>query len=119
MRGGKIRTAILESSKPTFHAPRITKDSSLWQSHLRQAEAIYRKLDNASNMQLGDNLRLQAQAFLALRQYAEAEGKINVTLEIYRAASSPQICQLPNGFDSAGHDLRSDWANDGSRKVVA
>src|ERR1700730_12363813 len=32
MRRGKICAPILESSRPTFHAPRITKDSSLWQS---------------------------------------------------------------------------------------
>ncbi|HEX7516394.1 MAG TPA: serine/threonine-protein kinase [Chthoniobacterales bacterium] len=60
------------------------------EENLRAAETIYRKLYNASNMQLGDNLRLQAQAFWALRQYAEAEAKINTALEIYRAASSPQ-----------------------------
>jgi serine/threonine protein kinase len=58
--------------------------------NLREAEAIYRKIYNAANMQLGDNLRLQAQAFLALRQYPEAEAEINATLEIYRAGSSPQ-----------------------------
>jgi serine/threonine protein kinase len=60
------------------------------EENLRAAETIYRKLYNVSNMQLGDNLRLQAQAFWALRQYAEAEAKINTALEIYRAASSPQ-----------------------------
>ena len=60
------------------------------EENLRAAETIYRKVYSAANMQLGDNLRLQAQAFLSLRQYAEAEGKINATLEIYRAASSPQ-----------------------------
>ena len=60
------------------------------EENLRAAETIYRKLYSAANMQLGDNLRLQAQAFLALRQYSEAEAKINATLEIYRAASSPQ-----------------------------
>jgi len=60
------------------------------EENLRAAEAIYRKLFSASNMQLGDNLRLQAQALLALREYAEAEAKINAALEIYRAASSPQ-----------------------------
>jgi tetratricopeptide (TPR) repeat protein len=49
-------------------------------------------------MQLGDNLRLQAQAFLALRQYAEAEAKINATLEIYRAASSPQYVNYPTAL---------------------
>jgi serine/threonine-protein kinase len=58
--------------------------------NLREAEAIYRKIYSAANMQLGDNLRLQAQAFLALRQYTEAEAKINTALEIYRAGSSPQ-----------------------------
>ncbi len=60
------------------------------EENLRAAETIYRKVYSAANMQLGDNLRLQAQTFLALRQYAEAEAKINATLEIYRAASSPQ-----------------------------
>ena len=37
------------------------------EENLRAAETIYRKLFDAANMQLGDNLRLQAQAFLALR----------------------------------------------------
>ncbi|MEY2499008.1 MAG: eukaryotic-like serine/threonine-protein kinase [Verrucomicrobiota bacterium] len=60
------------------------------EENLRAAETIYRKLYTAANMQLGDNLRLQAQAFLALRQYPEAEARINTTLEIYRAGSSPQ-----------------------------
>ena len=35
------------------------------EENLRAAETIYRKLYNAANIQLGDNLRLQAQAFLA------------------------------------------------------
>jgi len=68
------------------------------EENLRAAETIYRKLYNASNMQLGDNLRLQAQALLALRQYAEAEAKINATLEIYRAASSPQYVNYPTAL---------------------
>jgi tetratricopeptide (TPR) repeat protein len=49
-------------------------------------------------MQLGDNLRLQAQAFLALRQYPEAEARINATLEIYRAASGPQYVNYPTAL---------------------
>jgi eukaryotic-like serine/threonine-protein kinase len=60
------------------------------EENLQAAETIYRKLYNASSMQLGDNLRLQAQALLGLQQYGEAEAKINTTLEIYRAASGPQ-----------------------------
>jgi serine/threonine protein kinase len=68
------------------------------EANLRAAETIYRKFYSASNMQLGDNLRLQAQAFLALRQYAEAEAKISTTLEIYRAASSPQYVNYPTAL---------------------
>ena len=68
------------------------------EENLRAAETIYRKVYSAANMQLGDNLRLQAQAFLALRQYAEAEAKINATLEIYRAASSPQYVNYPTAL---------------------
>ena len=68
------------------------------EENLRAAETIYRKLYDASNMQLGDNLRLQAQAFLALRQHAEAEAKISTTLEIYRAASSPQYVNYPTAL---------------------
>ncbi len=60
------------------------------EENLRTAETIYRKLYSAANMQLGDNLRLQAQALLGLQRYAEADAQINATLEIYRAASSPQ-----------------------------
>ena len=68
------------------------------EENLRAAETIYRKLYNAANMQLGDNLRLQAQAFLGLRQYADAEARINATLEIYRAASSPQYVNYPTAL---------------------
>ena len=41
------------------------------------------------------DLRLQAQAFLGLRDYAEAEARITATLEIYRAASGPQYVNYP------------------------
>ncbi len=68
------------------------------EENLRAAETIYRKLYSAANIQLGDNLRLQAQAFLALRQYPEAEAKINATLEIYRAASSSQYVNYPTAL---------------------
>jgi serine/threonine-protein kinase len=68
------------------------------EENLRAAETIYRKLYNAANMQLGDNLRLQAQAFLGLRQYADAEARINETLEIYRAASGPQYVNYPTAL---------------------
>jgi serine/threonine-protein kinase len=68
------------------------------EENLRAAETVYRKLYSAANMQLGDNLRLQAQAFLALRQYTEAEAKINATLEIYRAASGPQYVNYPTAL---------------------
>jgi tetratricopeptide (TPR) repeat protein len=59
--------------------------------NLRAAEAIYRKLYNAANLQLGDNIRLQAQALFAEGKYAEAEASIYETLKIYRAATSPQF----------------------------
>jgi serine/threonine protein kinase len=65
---------------------------------LRAAETIYRKLYNAGNMQIGDNLRLQAQAFLGMRQYADAEARINAALEIYRAASGPQYVNYPTAL---------------------
>jgi len=68
------------------------------EENLRAAETIYRKLYNAANMQIGDNLRLQAQAFLGLRQHADAEAMINATLEIYRAASGPQYVNYPTAL---------------------
>jgi eukaryotic-like serine/threonine-protein kinase len=68
------------------------------EENLRAAETVYRKIYSAANMQLGDNLRLQAQAFLALRQYADAEAMINATLEIYRAASGPQYVNYPTAL---------------------
>ena len=75
------------------------------EENLRAAETIYRKLYSAANIQLGDNLRLQAQAFLALRQYPEAESKINATLEIYRAASSSQYVNYPTALMVQGNDF--------------
>jgi tetratricopeptide (TPR) repeat protein len=68
------------------------------EENLRAAETIYRKIYSAANMQLGDNLRLQAQAFLGLRQYADAETRIKATLEIYRAASGPQYINYPTAL---------------------
>ena len=59
--------------------------------NLREGEAIYRKLFSAASLQLGDNLRLQAQASLAQGNYSAAETGINETLKIYRAATSPQF----------------------------
>jgi serine/threonine-protein kinase len=59
--------------------------------NLHEGEAIYRKLFNAASLQLGDNLRLQAQAFLAQGNYSAAETGISETLKIYRAATSPQF----------------------------
>ncbi len=66
--------------------------------NLRAAETIYRKIYSAANMQLGDNLRLQAQALLGLQEYAEAETRINATLKIYRAGSSPQYVNYPTAL---------------------
>jgi tetratricopeptide (TPR) repeat protein len=60
------------------------------EEHLREAESIYRQLYDPGNMQLGDNLRLQAQALYAAHLHPEAEAKINETLRIYRAGSTPQ-----------------------------
>lgn len=59
--------------------------------NLREAEAIYRKLYSDANLQLGDNLRLQAHAFFSEGKYSEAEARINETLKIYRAATSQQF----------------------------
>ena len=59
--------------------------------NLRAAEAIYRKLYSTASMQLGDNIRLQAQALFSLGKHAEAETRIDETLKIYRAATSLQF----------------------------
>ena len=59
--------------------------------HLREAEGIYRKIYGDANLQLGDNLRLQALAFFSGGKYSEAEARISETLKIYRAATSPQF----------------------------
>ncbi len=58
---------------------------------LREAEGIYRKLYSDANLQLGDNLRLQAQALFAEGNQLESEVRINETLKIYRAATGPQF----------------------------
>ena len=62
--------------------------------NLRAAEAIYRKVYSAANMQLGDNLRLQAQAFLGYGNTPRPKSSINAALEIYRVASSPQYAVI-------------------------
>ncbi|HEY3663701.1 MAG TPA: serine/threonine-protein kinase [Chthoniobacterales bacterium] len=58
--------------------------------NLQEGEAIYRKLFSAASLQLGDSLRLQAQASFAEGNYSVAENYINETLKIYRAATSPR-----------------------------
>jgi tetratricopeptide (TPR) repeat protein len=58
---------------------------------LREAEAIYRKIYSHANLQLGDNLRLQAQAFFSESKHSEAEARIAETLTIYRASTGPQF----------------------------
>ncbi len=70
--------------------------------HLRDGKSIYRKLYHGSNMQLGDDLRLQAQLLLAQQQYAQAEAKIEETLRIYRAGSSPQHVNYPTALRLQG-----------------
>lgn len=70
--------------------------------HLRDGEPIYRKLYYGSNMQSGDNLRLQAQLLLVQQQYAQAEAKIEETLRIYRAGSSPQHVNYPTALRLQG-----------------
>ena len=86
--------------------------------NLHEGEAIYRKLFNAASLQLGDNLRLQAQALLAEAKYSEAEININETLKIYRAATSPQFINYATAVDGAGHDLQSDGPNGRSGEVA-
>jgi outer membrane protein assembly factor BamD (BamD/ComL family) len=68
------------------------------QENLRRAEAIYRRLYHRSNLQLGDNLRLQAQAFYSEHKYAEAEAKINETLEIYRVTTNANYINFPTAL---------------------
>ena len=65
---------------------------------LLEAERIYRKVFQSSNMQLGDNLRLQAHALYLERRFAEADAKINATLEIYRAAAGPRYVNYPTAL---------------------
>jgi len=69
---------------------------------LREAEAIYRKLFHASNIQLGDNLRLQAQTLYLGARFGEAGARINAALEIYRAAASPAYVNYPTALTIQG-----------------
>ena len=92
------------------------------EEYLRNAEAIYRKLYDASNMQLGDNLRLQAQALSSQQQDTEAEGKINEALQIYRASSSPHYVNYATALIVQGiicsHTGRTDEAERLLREAV-
>ena len=65
---------------------------------LHEAERIYRKVFQSSNMQLGDNLRLQAHALYLERLFAEADARISATLEIYRAAAGPGYVNYPTAL---------------------
>ena len=88
------------------------------EENLRAAETVYRKIYNAANMQLGDNLRLQAQACLALRQYPEAEAKINAALEIYRAASGPRYVNYPTALMVQGVIYSQTGRTAGAEKLL-
>ena len=66
--------------------------------NLRKAEIIYRKLVNSSSLSLGDNLRFQAQVFYLQENFAEAEKKINETLQIYKLSSKPQHTNYPTAL---------------------
>lgn len=68
------------------------------EENLHRAEAIYRRLYNHSHLQLGDNLRLQAQALYLEHKYAEAEAKIDKTLEIYRATTNTNYVNFPTAL---------------------
>ena len=59
--------------------------------NLRAAEGIYRKVYSAANLQLGDNLRLQALALFLKGEKTDAESRIDQTLQIYRASTSQQF----------------------------
>ncbi|MEP6699275.1 MAG: tetratricopeptide repeat protein [Verrucomicrobiota bacterium] len=60
------------------------------ETNLREAETIYRKVYDATNTQLGDNLRLTADCLYHLGHYAEAETKIDECLKIYQQRLTPQ-----------------------------
>jgi serine/threonine-protein kinase len=72
------------------------------QQKLREGEKLYRKISGQSTIQLGDNLRLQAQTAYELRDYAEAEAKINQTWAIYRDATKPQYLSYATALTIQG-----------------
>jgi len=69
---------------------------------LREAEALYRKIYSQSNTQLGDNLRLQAQAAYMKHNYSEAEARINQTWEVYRISTKPQYINYATALTIQG-----------------
>ena len=80
------------------------------EEHLREAEAIYRKLYTHSNLQLGDNLRLLAQTLKAERRYPEAEAMINENVGNLSGGDGADLRQLSDRFDGARADLRANRA---------
>ena len=86
--------------------------------NLGDGEAIYRKLFDRANLQLGDNLRLQAQTLYLESRYAEAESKIDETLQIYRAGMGSQFVNYPMALMVRGQILSRTNRRDEAEKLI-
>jgi eukaryotic-like serine/threonine-protein kinase len=72
------------------------------EENLREAETIYRKIYDSTKMELGNNLRIQAQVLYHLGRYAEAEAKIVECLKIYRKWITPQYLNFATAITIQG-----------------
>ncbi len=68
------------------------------EKNLRDGEMIYRKIFSQSKLELGDDLRLEAQTLYLENKYPDAENKIIETLQIYRAGTSTGYINYPTAL---------------------
>jgi serine/threonine-protein kinase len=91
---------------------------NLAESHLREAETIYRKLYSPNSIAIYDNLRLQAETSYLAGKYAEANTTINQVLENYRQNSNPKYLSFATALTVQGLILNKLGRGDEAEKVL-
>jgi len=87
-------------------------------THLRQAEALYRRLYDANYVGTHDNLRLQAQLSYLEGRLVEGEAQIDRVLGNYRQYSSPQYISFATALTVKGLLLNAQGRSAEAERVL-